>query len=138
MKETLEKMKKLLKQAGKEKTIQPPTTKEDISEWENQNNTLIPDEIKEFLLFSDGFIYGWGTLVIYALRDIEFVKDWDSVPDGWLNLGSIIGDGAELVSDRKGTLFLADHENYNDPLCEFSLKSWIEEQVCVRIEEDMI
>ena len=45
-----------------------------------------------------------GSLVIFPLNEIKFITNWDSVPDGWLFLGSVIGDGAYLVSDEKGDL----------------------------------
>lgn len=136
MKTTLDKLKLLLEKAGIFDNINPPVSIKDIVEWENRNNAIIPEEINAFLQFSDGFEYGWGAIVIFPLKKIKIVKNWDSVPDGWLSLGSIIGDGAYLVSNENGDLFLADHENHDEPLRKFSLKEWLENRIFERIEED--
>ncbi len=136
MKTTLDKLKLLLEKAGISDKLNPPASINDIVEWENIHNAVIPEEIKEFLQFSDGFEYGWGTIVVFPLDKIEIIENWDSVPDGWLDLGSIIGDGAYLVSNENGELYLADHENHDEPLRKFSLKNWIENRIFERIEED--
>lgn len=134
---TLDYLRILLEKAGIANNINEPATDQEIKKWEKEHNAVIPKEMKAFLQFSNGFQYGWGTLDISSLDAIKFVKNWDTVPDGWLSLGSIIGDGAYLVSDEKGDLFLADHENHDDPLRKFSLKAWIEDHVLEMIEEDV-
>lgn len=136
IRKTLDYVRILLEKAGMADTIHASASVQEMSEWEKQHNAVIPEEIKEFLQFSDGFQYRWGALDISSLDQIRFVKNWDNVPDGWLNLGSIIGDGAYLVSDENGILFLADHENHAEPLRRFSIKAWIEDHILEMIEED--
>lgn len=133
---TLDYVRNVLEKASIADNINEPVTDQEINEWEKKHNAVIPKEIKAFLQFSNGFQYGWGTLDISSLDEITFVKNWDTVPDGWLSLGSIIGDGAYLVSDENGDLFLADHENHDNPLRKFSLKAWIEDHVLEMIEEE--
>lgn len=133
---TLDYLRIILEKAGMANNINEPAADQEINEWEKKHNAVIPEEIKAFLQFSNGFQYGWGALDISSLDKIKFVKNWAIVPDGWLSLGSIIGDGAYLVSDEKGNLFLADHENHDDLLRKFSLKAWIEDHVLEMIEED--
>ena len=67
MKTTLDKLKLLLEKAVISDKLNPPASINDIVEWENIHNAVIPEEIKEFLQFSDGFEYGWGTIVVFPL-----------------------------------------------------------------------
>ncbi len=136
MKSTLAKLKDLLEKADLSNKIRNSISLQDIIEWEKTHNAIIPEEIKDFLQFSNGFEYGWGSLVIFPLNEIKFITNWDSVPDGWLFLGSVIGDGAYLVSDEKGDLYLDDHENPYERLRKISLKRWIEKHTIIRIEEE--
>ena len=136
MKSTLEKLKVLLEKAGISNKINSSIPFQEIIEWEKTHNTIIPEEIKDFLQFSNGFEYGWGSIVVFPLNRIKFIANWDSVPDGWLFLGSVIGDGAYLVSDANGNLYLDDYENYSQCLRRISLKEWIEEHIIISIEEE--
>ena len=129
-------IKKVLEKAGITNKLNAPASAQNIAEWERNNNALIPAEIKEVLKFSNGFRYGIAAIEVSSLEEIKFVKNWDIVPDGWINLGSVIGDGAYLVSDGKGELFLADHENHDEPLRKLSLKVWIENHILEMVEED--
>ena len=136
MKKTLEELKSVLTRANKTGLIEPPAAPEDIAAWESEHGAVIPDEIKEFLRFSNGFEYGCGSIRIRPLGKIRFIKGWDGVPDGWLDLGSIIGDGAYLVGRPDGTLFLCDHES-RPMLEEYSLKEWLTNSIIPSIEEDI-
>ncbi|MBQ4310313.1 MAG: SMI1/KNR4 family protein [Oscillospiraceae bacterium] len=136
MKSTLTKLKNLLERAGISNIINSPISLQDIIEWEKTHNVIIPEEIKDFLQFSNGFEYNWGSLVIFQLNRIKVITGWDSVPDGWLFLGSVIGDGAYLVSDVNGDLYLDDHENPYQHLRRISLKEWIERHTIISIEEE--
>ena len=136
MNKILEELKEALEKAKMTNRLNPPASPEAIADWERTHGAVIPDEIKEFLMFSNGFEYGWGCIRILPLDEIYPVKGWDSVPDGWLDLGSIIGDGAYLVGRPDGTLFLADHES-RPPLREYSVMEWIEQTVIESIYEDI-
>ncbi len=129
-------IKKVLEKAGLTQKLNAPASAQNIAEWEKNHNALIPAEIKEVLKFSNGFRYGVAALEVSSLEEITFVKNWDIVPEGWIKLGSVIGDGAYLVSDGKGELFLADHENHYEPLSKLSLKVWIENHILDMVEED--
>ena len=136
MQKVLDELKEALEKAKKTHLLNPPAAAEDIAGWERSHKAIIPDEIKQFLMFSNGFEYGWGCVRILPLDEISFIKGWDNTPDGWLDLGSIIGDGAELVCDEKGNLWLSDHES-RPPLREYSIKEWIQDQVIESIYEDI-
>lgn len=136
MNKILEELREALEKAKLTNRLNPPASPEAIADWESEHGAVIPDEIKEFLQFSNGFEYGWGSIRIYPLGKIRLVRGWDSVPDGWLDLGSIIGDGAYLVGRPDGTLFLADHES-RPPLREYSVMEWIEQTVIESIYEDI-
>ena len=136
MNKILEELKEALEKAKLTNRLNPPASPEAIADWERTHGAIIPGEIKEFLMFSNGFEYGWGSIRIYPLGKIRLVRGWDSVPDGWLDLGSIIGDGAYLVGRPDGTLFLADHES-RPPLGEYSLKEWLNDSIIPSIEEDI-
>ena len=133
---TLGYMRMLLEQADLTDRIQQPVSVQDISDWEALHHAVLPEEIRAFLQFSDGFQYRWGALDIIPLQEIDEIDGWDIVPDGWYSIGSVIGDGAELVSDPNGCLFLADHENHDETLRRISLKSWIEDYILEELEED--
>ena len=136
MKATIEKLKHLLDKAGISDLINSPVSAQDIAAWEHEHKAVIPEEIRIFLQFSNGFRYGWGSLVIFPLDKIRFCTYWDTVPDHWLYLGSVIGDGAYLVSDENGVLYLADHENHDEPVSRILLRKWIEEHTLEMIEEE--
>lgn len=129
-------IKSMLEKAGITNKLNAPASARDIAEWERKHNVLIPSEIKEILKFSNGFRYGIAAIEISSLEEIALVSDWAIVPDGWISHGSVIGDGAYLVSDGKGELFLADHENHDEPLRKISVKIWIEKHILEMVEED--
>ena len=136
MQKVLDELKELLEKAKMTDKLNPPASPEAIAEWERSHGAVIPDEIKQFLMFSNGFEYGWGCVRILPLDEISFIKGWDNTPDGWLDLGSIIGDGAYLVGDEKGQLWLSDH-NSRPPLREYSVMEWIKDTVIESIYEDI-
>ncbi|MCR5121179.1 MAG: SMI1/KNR4 family protein [Ruminococcus sp.] len=136
MQKVLEELKELLEKAKMTNKLNPPATPEQIAERERSLGAIIPDEIKQFLMFSNGFEYGWGCVDILPLEEITIIKGWDNTPDGWLDLGSIIGDGAELVGDEHGNLWLSDHES-RPMLRRYSIKEWLRDNVIESIYEDI-
>ena len=137
MKAILDRLKSDLEKAGATQYLETPATPEMIAGWETENNAVLPAEIKEFLLFSNGFEYGMNFMV-FPLERIDIIRNWAGVPDGWLHLGQLIGDGCYIVSDEKGTLYRCDHES-RPMLEEFPREKfarWIEDHVLERIYED--
>ena len=137
MKAVLDKLKNALDTAGAVQFLEPAAEPETIAEWESEKNAVLPAEIKEFLQFSNGFEYGMNFMV-FPLGRIRIIRDWVGVPDGWLHLGQLIGDGCYIVSDENGELYKCDHESR--PMLEKfpreRFAEWIEDHVLESIYED--
>lgn len=68
-------------------------------DWEKENNILLPDGYRSFLLLANGF-RNHGT-EIYSLEQITqlgFPEDYK----GYYVIGSYIGDGSLILVDDKG------------------------------------
>ncbi|SDA22136.1 hypothetical protein SAMN02910447_02156 [Ruminococcus sp. YE71] len=134
MKEILDRLKNVLEKAGLTDRLHSPATEEEISAWETSHGKRLPDEIKDFLRMSNGFEHCWN-FNVYPLEKIKVIEGVKGVPDGWLNLGWLIGDGCYIVSDENGRLIRCDCES-RPPLSELDLAKWIEDHVIEGIYED--
>lgn len=79
---------------------------EAIAEWEKENNIQLPQGYKEFISLTNGFRYG-GTQIL-PLEKIEMVNEPEEIK-GYYMLGSYIGDGSLLLSDKLGRFYCDDH-----------------------------
>ena len=135
MKKTLEELKTLLEKAHMTGKLNPPATPEAIADRELSLGVPIPDEIKEFLQFSDGFELDVNFRV-FPLAEIKVIDSWVNIPAGWLYLGDLIGDGCHMVSDESGRLLCLDTE-CAPLLSDLSLANWLEDRIFERIEENI-
>lgn len=77
-----------------------------IERWECENVSKLPQGYKEFIGLCNGFRY-CGTEV-FPLERVEVL----SVPDefeGYYCIGTYIGDGSLILSDRNGKCYYGDH-----------------------------
>ncbi len=135
MQKVLEELKELLEKAKMTNKLNPPATPEQIAERERSLGAIIPDEIKEFLQFSDGFEPDVNFRV-FPLADIKVITHWTNIPAGWLYLGDLIGDGCYMVSDENGRLIRCDTE-CPPFLSDLSLADWLRDRIFERIEENI-
>ncbi|NLK71903.1 MAG: SMI1/KNR4 family protein [Clostridiales bacterium] len=98
-------------------------SEEDIKDWEKENNILLPDGYRSFLLLTNGF-RNHGT-EIYSLEQItqlDFPEDYK----GYYVIGSYIGDGSLILVDDKGGFYLGDHAGVIDKSTfEAFVEKWI-------------
>ena len=97
----------------KESKFAPPATLEEIEHWEKENNAILPHQYKSWLMLTkesrilDGYIeFRWPELGCL-----------DTVDDVII-IGSVIGDGEELLISRESnhilSFFDGETEEYND------------------------
>lgn len=65
-----------------------------IENWEKDNRTLIPAELKNLLVQSDGFQILGRTAKVYSLAETGY--SYPGVPEKYVAFGEIIGDGEVL------------------------------------------
>ena len=102
---------------------------EAITEWEKENNIQLPQGYKEFISLTNGFKYG-GTQIL-PLEKIEMVNEPEEIK-GYYMLGSYIGDGSLLLSDKFGRFYCDDHA-FGIKETEFSL--FLEEDILYYMKE---
>ena len=86
--------------------IQKGIEEEKIKEWEENNAVKLPVGYKEFIVLANGFSY--GTTQILPLERIDVIE----VPEefkGFYMIGSYIGDGSLILSDKIGNFYYGDH-----------------------------
>lgn len=135
MKKTLDELKTLLEKAKMTNRLDPPASPEAIAEWERTHGAVIPGEVKQFLMFSNGFEFDVNFRV-FSLEKIRVITNWVNIPAGWLYLGDLIGDGCYMVSDESGKLLCCDTE-CPPFLSDLSLSEWLEDRIFERIEENI-
>lgn len=76
----------------------PSVPESRISEWESQNDAHLPDEIRSYLLVSDGLEAQRGEIwPVLPLRDWEFISDPCISDHPWIRFGETI-DYRYLIS----------------------------------------
>lgn len=86
--------------------IQKGIEYEKIKEWEENNEVRLPEGYKEFIVLANGFSY--GSTQILPLEKIDVID----VPEefkGFYMIGSYIGDGSLILSDKNGNFYYGDH-----------------------------
>ena len=131
----LDELKELLEKAKMTDKLNPPASPEAIADWERSHGAVIPDEIKQFLMFSNGFELDVN-FGVFPLAKIKVITDWAYIPAGWLYLGDLIGDGCHMVSDENGKLLCCDTE-CAPLLSDLSLADWLRDRIFERIEENI-
>jgi len=73
-------------------------SEEAITEWEQKNDIIIPESYKDWLRFSGKCMIDGTTARFFAPEEFRF----EYVPDGYVVIGEVIGDG-EVVCFSKET-----------------------------------
>lgn len=101
----LYKMKALCEEHRGKDTFNSPVTMETIAAWEAVHHVKLPDELKEFYLFSNGMhlrIY-FSTFRICPFEMLTF-REGGLCGSGWLEgymeIGDFVGDGSIICIDR--------------------------------------
>lgn len=81
----------------------PPASKEEINEWENKNNIIIPEYYKEWLYFSNGSQILANTARFLGIK--EMIVNYKQIPEDYVIIGHLVGDGEILCfSKNTGTI----------------------------------
>ncbi len=106
---------------------------DEINHWEKENDAILPEGYKSFLLLANGF-HNHGT-EIYSLDRItrlDFPDDYK----GYFAIGSYIGDGTFIFTDNKGNFCCGDHINgVHESTFEEFVEKWILEDMKDSLEE---
>ena len=85
-----------------------PATDDEITEWEKNNKITLPASYADWLKFSNGSILRGNVAEIYGLDRIE--DDIEYLPDDYVVIGSLTGDGEIICfSKNGGTIFTDQH-----------------------------
>ncbi|MCR5121180.1 MAG: SMI1/KNR4 family protein [Ruminococcus sp.] len=88
-----------LKGSGELDKLNPPATGAEIAAWENNNGCKLPQHIKDFLMFSNGFKYGkFEVLPLEKISPNVRPKDCE---EEYFTVGRAYGT---LLSDKDGDL----------------------------------
>ena len=89
--------------------LNAPASEEDISAWESRNGAVLPEELKRFLLYTNGF--DRDGLVIYPLEQLDPAKKEKFVPGEYYCIGtSHTREKRSDGYDEHDYLILADRE----------------------------
>ena len=69
----------------------PPSTEDEMNEWEDKHNIMIPESIKDWLRFSSFSNIRSESAIIRNVS--EFKIGCEVVPDDMIIIGEVIGDG---------------------------------------------
>ncbi|MCR5601716.1 MAG: SMI1/KNR4 family protein [Ruminococcus sp.] len=87
-------------------TFGTPATEEDIKACEEKFGIKLSEDYCELMRFANGFSFGYST-EIYSLGSIGREKEWfdNDGFEGYIDIGSIIGDGTLICLDPDGNGF---------------------------------
>lgn len=109
----------------------PPKTKEEIQTWEKEHQIMLPEGYKDWLLLSNG-LYDVGGTNLYSLEEVCMCPFPEY--EEYYIIGSYIGDGSNVVTDKNGVFYELDHV---DGLKQITFESFIDEWVIELLENDM-
>ncbi len=86
----------------------PPSTEDEMNEWEDKHNIMIPESIKDWLRFSSFSNIRSESAIIRNVS--EFKIGCEVVPDDMIIIGEVIGDGESIgFSSQTGKILWEDH-----------------------------
>ena len=86
-------------------------TKEEIEQWEKENDIKLPKSYCDFLMFANGFRFLCSDEHISGLNEIIVTSEY--IEPDYMLIGSIIGDGTTLcISKSTGKAYIEDHGDY--------------------------
>lgn len=98
-------------------------SEEEIKNWEKENNVLLPEAYKSFLLLANGFRN--HSAEVYSLGQITCL-DFPDDYKGYYAIGSYIGDGSLILVDDKGNFYYGDHvDGVEQSIFEAFVEEWI-------------
>ncbi len=75
-----------------------PASEDEIIKWERENKISIPESYKEWLVFSNGSYIVNGTAHFLSLKMFDAHNDY--IPDDYVVIGELIGDGELLCFSK--------------------------------------
>ncbi|MBR4084784.1 MAG: SMI1/KNR4 family protein [Lachnospiraceae bacterium] len=98
-------------------TFHAPAKPKAIAAFEKKHNLTLPAELKDLLLFSNGFSLDFDDF--YCLEEIEYhLTNWGPLEeDGeeYIFIASVVGDGEEIVFSKKtGLIYWHDHGDFRE------------------------
>lgn len=98
-------------------TFHTPAKPKAIVAFEKKHKLTLPSELKELLLFSNGFSLDYDDF--YGLEEIEYhLTNWGPLEeDGeeYIFIASVVGDGEEIVFSKKtGLIYWHDHGDFTE------------------------
>lgn len=113
------------------KTNFSPKTLEEIQAWEEENQVTLPKGYKDWLMLSNGTdeIQGTHLLALEQICRCPFPEYED-----YYILGSYIGDGSNVVTDKKGVFYELDHV---DGLTEVAFETFVDRWILETLENCM-
>lgn len=94
-----------------------PAKAKDIASFEKKYQLSLPVELKDLLLFSNGFSLHFDDF--YSLEEIEFLLNkygpMEKEGEEYIFIASVIGDGEEIVFSKKtGQIYWHDHGEFTE------------------------
>ena len=103
----------------------PPASEEDIISLEGALGCALPESYKDFLRFSDGAVFCGNTAEFYSAKTAKAragLERADCVPEDWVFIADIIGDGEKLCFSKETGCFMTYYDGEQtvyDDLGEF-------------------
>lgn len=95
-----------------------PVSAKEIASFEKRNKLTIPDQLKELLMFSNGFSISYDNF--YSLEEIEYHhKNWGPLYDEngteYIMTADVVGDGESIMFAKEtGIFYWEDHGNFTE------------------------
>lgn len=99
-------------------TFHAPVREKDIIVFEKRHRLKLPKELKELLMFSNGFSLDYDDF--YGLEEISFHFDsWGALKDDdgneYIMIADVVGDGESIVFSREtGVFYWEDHGEFTE------------------------
>ena len=97
--------------------FKPPAMEEEILEWERTNGIAIPESYKEWLRFSNGSQILDQEARLFGTS--EFILSDDYVPDDYVVIGMLIGDGERLCFSKNSGKIVRHLQGKSEALDSF-------------------
>lgn len=79
---------------------------EKITAWETQYGIRLPQGYKDFIVLANGFNYSCSQILpLEGVKLIECPEEFK----GYYMIGSYIGDGSLILTDKNGDFYYGDH-----------------------------
>lgn len=111
--------------------IFPPVSNNEIVSWEEKNQVILPENLKQWLLLSDGF----GEIQSVTLYGLEGICKYpDEEYEGYYIIGSYVGNGSFMLIDKDGGFYQLDHDF---GLKKSTFEAFIDNEVIFWLEDGM-